>query len=294
MSQDFVCMLCKSDKMGEATRTELRDDTEHIVVQCAECGFQQLSPMPTQEEMDDYYRKDMQAVSIGYKPVFHTTDTLRRIKDLQTYWWPASIVKEKSILDFGAGYGDFVLCAKEAGLQVQGLEPCVSRREVAAEQGVNLLGFIPEEEHFDVITMFHVLEHLPDPVEFLNTMAEARLNEGGTIVAEVPNANDWLLDLSPAYRRWCSMKCHLSYFTPTTLRATAYSAGFGDVYIQPVHRYSLINNINWLLNGVPQMENPSYKAEGEVLSIIDDYYKGLLMSSSASDTLVAVMGGFGK
>ncbi len=298
----FQCMHCESTNVPVTTRTELRDTTEHIVVQCTNCGFQQLDPMPTQEEMDKYYQKDTQAVDIGYKPVYHSPDTLRRVDYIEHHWWNSFKFSgdpgvHKSILDYGAGYGDFALSGKDHGLNVTGYEPSDLRRKIAADNGVVLSDSLPEGIRFDLITLFHVLEHLPNPAEFLHNLAEDNLTERGAILVEVPNANDWLLDESESYKRWCSMKCHFSYFTPKTLEDVARVAGFKEIVIEPVQRYSIVNNMNWIITGKPQMENPSYNLEeqcGDVISEVGEFFKGYAESMEVSDTLVMVLRRFRK
>ncbi|RTE54848.1 class I SAM-dependent methyltransferase [Arenibacter aquaticus] len=95
---------------------------------------------------------------------------------------------DKSLLDIGAGTGDFLAFSKTKGWKVVGVEPNKRAQNKAAEKGVDLkdnLKALPEQ-HFDVITLWHVLEHLPDLDKQIAEMVSL-LKDNGTLIVAVPN-----------------------------------------------------------------------------------------------------------
>ena len=81
---------------------------------------------------------------------------------------------KKTLLDFGAGTGDFLLTAKNDNWVVAGVEPNLGARKKSREKGIELLGSISEieREKFQVITLWHVLDHLPDLEQHLERLTQ--------------------------------------------------------------------------------------------------------------------------
>ena len=103
-----------------------------------------------------------------------------------------------------------------------------------------------------MITAFHVIEHLSDPVSMLKTL-EAKLSKNGRIVVEVPSSEDALLTLydSSAFQHFTYWSQHLFLFNAETLRRLAKQAGLCIVSIQQYQRYPLSNHLHWLSKGKP-------------------------------------------
>ena len=95
---------------------------------------------------------------------------------------------DKTLLDIGAGTGDFMLEAKRNNWNVHGVEPNLSAQKKAAQKGVTLKPSISDlgTTRFDVVTMWHVLEHLPNLSEQIKTITSL-LKTDGTLVIAVPN-----------------------------------------------------------------------------------------------------------
>jgi SAM-dependent methyltransferase len=103
-------------------------------------------------------------------------------------WVESQIPEKGKLLDIGAGTGEFLLIAKNNGWKVKGIEPDENARELAKQKGIIL---VPDsssinDEKFDVITMWHVFEHVYD----LNNQIlelEKLLTKGGLLIIAVPN-----------------------------------------------------------------------------------------------------------
>ncbi len=93
-----------------------------------------------------------------------------------------------TLLDIGAGTGDFLAVAKKKGWDAKGVEPNTQAKELAKQKGIDLVPETKEyiSQKFDVITMWHVLEHVPD-VEFQIKELKRLLQPGGHLIIAVPN-----------------------------------------------------------------------------------------------------------
>lgn len=102
--------------------------------------------------------------------------------------WISQFKSTGKLLDVGAGTGDFLLSAKKRGWEVSGVEPTRSARELALLKNLNLHDSISklENEQFDVISLWHVLEHIPDLENEISRLNEL-LKKDGILVIAVPN-----------------------------------------------------------------------------------------------------------
>ncbi len=151
-------------------------------------------------------------------------------------------------LDVGCGDGDFLAHLRRRGWQVVGLELSAAAAGRARERGVEVreeeleaAGFAPGS--FDLVTLWHVLEHLPDPRRALE---EARrvLRPGGLLVLEVPNIS------SPTFRlcgeRWFPLDVprHLQHFDPRSLERILALSGFEPLGWRNLHA------MDWVLAAI--------------------------------------------
>jgi len=92
------------------------------------------------------------------------------------------------ILDIGAGVGDFLSVVKKDGWETIGIEPSEKAKAIAIKKGVSFVDSLSElEDHtFDVITMWHVLEHVPDLENQIRNLKRL-IKSNGTIIIAVPN-----------------------------------------------------------------------------------------------------------
>ena len=107
-------------------------------------------------------------------------------------------------------------------------------------------------EGYNIITMFHVLEHIPDPRSILIELSEM-LADAEQIIVEVPNANDALLTLyqSEAFSHFTYWSYHLFLYTAKTLQMLFDQMNLKVNYIKQIQRYPLSNHLYWLVNGKP-------------------------------------------
>ena len=152
-------------------------------------------PQPKEEELGKYYESDdyishTDGKRSMFEKAYHFVkgialkNKLQLINDLQ---------KEKGkLLDIGAGTGEFLMVAKENGWQTTGIEPSDKARNIALKKGVFLADSLADlEDHsFDVISMWHVLEHVPNLENQIKELKRL-LKPTGTILIAVPNFNSY-------------------------------------------------------------------------------------------------------
>jgi 2-polyprenyl-3-methyl-5-hydroxy-6-metoxy-1,4-benzoquinol methylase len=192
---------------------------------------QQLRPAAEAELQAYYshnYRKDYKSV---YTPKSKHVYRAARAASQRLDFFAAETAGTKSsgcvkLLDVGAGGGEVVYAAQKLGFDAIGLEPNQGYSEFARNQyGVRVetmhLDQL-EEQDFDVITMFHVLEHLPNPARAIEFVYR-KVRPGGYLMIEVPNIEQ--ADASPAN---IFFKAHIWYFSRATLTA------FASPYFDPI------------------------------------------------------------
>lgn len=284
------CIICEAENFKEVS-PKVRDSDEYKVVKCQNCGLLQLFPMPSDEEEKEFYNQNLQSKNIGEPEDLESIkenswpDTIRRVKMVSGY-----LPRSSSILDIGSGYGFFLKEMEKRGYDVTGIEVSRERREISAKitgakvLDINLFENDRSLANYDCITLFHVLEHIKNPIEFLKIIKK-HLNNRGKLIVEVPNSADMLLEASQEYRDFYWQRAHLLYFDKESLKKVAQRAGFSTLDISYVQRYSIENFMNWFTSGRPQIERPSFQTKSKY-KWLEDYYKKYLCQIGKSDTLI--------
>jgi 2-polyprenyl-3-methyl-5-hydroxy-6-metoxy-1,4-benzoquinol methylase len=165
------------------------------------------------------------------------------------------LLSNHSLLDFGCGTGNFLLKAQNFASEVCGIEPEQRLTDYFKDVHLkvyNSMAEIPLHKKFDIITLFHVLEHLQNPKKTLTGLRKY-LQDDGQIIIEVPNADDALLTLYECepFSNFTYWSCHLFLFNVKTLEMLASQTGLKINYIKQIQRYSLANHLFWLSKGRP-------------------------------------------
>ena len=224
------CVLCGAISSEPLSVADAKNGDFLPIVRCKQCGLVQQMPMPSTDELEIYYSHNYRA---EYKAVYEPEPkyvhragcvALERLAWIQNICSPSL---KTHLLDIGAGGGEFVYCAKLRGFNARGIEPNVGYSEFARQHyGIDIETImLPqlEKNSCNIITMFHVLEHLSDPRSVVIKLAEA-LSDDGLAIIEVPNILQ--LDASPAN---IFFKAHLTYYSEQTLRAL-FSSHFEEVF----------------------------------------------------------------
>lgn len=173
-------------------------------------------------------------------------DNIRRVSEF------GYLIRNKKWLDFGCGLGGMLDQMSGEAAYAVGLEPNRDRASVVASKGHNVVNGLDEieEQSFDVVTLFHVLEHLLSPVKVLREIKRV-LKPEGKVLVEVPHARDALFTIyqSDPYKRFTFWSEHLVLHTRLSLLAVMRAAGFGAPEIVGYQRYPLANHLHWLAKG---------------------------------------------
>jgi 2-polyprenyl-3-methyl-5-hydroxy-6-metoxy-1,4-benzoquinol methylase len=228
------CALC-----GSAQTSPLAVNEGLHVVRCAACSLVFVNPQPTEAAIESYYSAKDLAAQESWSSYFQHTPA--QIADLwnERFAGVARWTNGRAprLLDIGCGWGDFLHVARCGGWPVSGFEFSESVAQVAREKyGLSVrvgsledMGYPPRS--FDLITMWHVLEHLREPRAAL-VHIETLLSPGGLLVLEVPNLN---FLPRKSYRYPMSRTLHLYHFSPATLAALVERAGFRVLACCPGH-----------------------------------------------------------
>lgn len=295
LRMSFKCILCDEIKSDYIIVKHKTRNSEHKIIQCPCCGLKQLYPLPSFKEDKDYY--DRNPHDKETTPDFSIEDIYEKWKYQNEYRIKylekdVHIRKGEKILDFGCGYGFLMEMLNAKGYDVEGVEISEDRLNVIKNrQGTlekvksfNLFDSdIPNEciERYGTILAFHVIEHITEPVRFLKKMGEM-MKMGGDLLLEMPNIDNILMDISPEFNDYNYIRDHVAYYTPELIKKVVEQAGFEVVTQKGVQIYGLINNMNWVINGKPQLTAPNYEAMPE-LKWIEDYYKKTLEDNIRSE-----------
>jgi len=261
------------------------------------CGHIQLLPMFSEKEHKDFYDKNLQDKArnkeLNYRKLQENClyDTIRHVK-LIKFLHPC---RESRILDIGSGYGFFANELHRNGYEsILGVEISSERRDLALEHGeVQILNYDVDNPNgeigkFDLVTLFHVLEHMRDPINFLKSIRKL-LNPDGILLCEVPNVRELALDECQEYNDFYWIPAHLNYFSEKTLSVCFSKAGYGKASMRYEQRYGLINLCHWLETGKPQIKRPVFEIL-DAYKPVESFYREFLKSMGRADTLIAIGG----
>lgn len=251
------CNLCGSRQV-RIGGTRDREGWPLLSVVCQGCGLVWTDPIPSAEELREYYAKRYRLdYKAAYTPrprqLYRTgVKALERLDRLEKW------MKESSkILDLGAGAGVLVYFLRQLGHDAEGLEPNEGYARYAAETlGAPVqTGFYQdhpaEDASLDMVMLFHVLEHLENPKDLFSHVRNWLAPEG-RLVIEVPNVE--------AVCQWPKNRfhrAHLYNFNPASLRQLGRVTGY-----QPVE--GLVTDDGGNLFQVFQKTEASVEPGGEI------------------------------
>lgn len=291
-----ICNLCNSEKF-EVVKSKLRDDNSTFrVCRCITCNHIQLLPKPSEDDDRDFYNKNQQdkgrEKEIDFEKLRRNNlyDTNRHIRLIKTL----CDANNCSILDIGTGYGFFLNELYGHGYKnITGIEVSEERRALAQKHSyAKIINYDITKQgkeigQYDVVTLYHVLEHMADPISFLKRIRNL-IKQKGVLVCEVPNVKELLLETSMDYNDFYWIRAHVNYFSDTTLLDCFKKADYRNVEIRYEQRYGLINLCNWLTHGKPQIKNPTFTIV-DPYEPAEDYYRQWLETQGRSDAMLAIV-----
>lgn len=226
------CRLCG----GEKPRF-IKKEKEWDVLECNVCKFVYVAPLPTEAFLYSHYQ--------SYLPAKESDINQWRVMMSGVFRKSLNAIEARygrqrgTLLDIGCGYGFFLEMAGQSGWDVHGLEPCAHARDYAVSKMLNvdsenLFVRAYKTETFDVVTLFYVLEHLPEPLRYLNEINRI-LKPGGLLLVRVPHTTPLVkvLKIFNIQNQLYDVPSHLSDFSPRTIALALEKTGFNDIHTFP-------------------------------------------------------------
>ncbi len=191
---------------------------------CGACGFVFQSPRMTEDELDRFYQAEYRRLYQGGEgPDPRDLEIQKaRAKSLLGFLEASRVDNAARHLDIGCSAGLLLERSQERYcLTGVGIEPGDAYRAYAESRGLKVYPSLDgmeaaRERRFDLVSVVHVLEHLPDPVSYLQRIREDWLTHDGALLVEVPNL----------YAHECFEVAHMSAFSEHSLRRALELSGF--------------------------------------------------------------------
>lgn len=195
-------------------------------------------PRPEIEELPEYYKSEKYiSHTDSKKGIFDRAyQVVKSLMLRQKLNWIGSQKSVKgNLLDLGSGTGDFLAAAKKKDWKIHGVEPNAGARKLASEKGVLLQedsSSFPGE-FFDVITMWHVLEHVPN-LEAQISELDRLLKRDGLLVIAVPNFNSYDAEVYKEHWAAYDVPRHLYHFSRKSISAIFSNFGYAVIEEKPL------------------------------------------------------------
>ena len=241
--ENVTCPICENVQDGKLFLTcsdrfhnpKLR---KYNLRKCNGCGLISLNPRPRCSDLDKHYCAEDYDPFLSIKQSRSVLDRIYSSSRSWTLKWKKNLVAKLAanrakILDVGCGTGEF-LDRLAPDFAVEGTEPEPDAARWAREKlGLKVhTGYLAEisleYEQFDLVTLWHVLEHIPDPVQELQIINKILAQDGKLLIA-LPNIGS--IDAGIYKSCWIALDAprHLWHFTSKTLGALAQKCGFSLV-----------------------------------------------------------------
>lgn len=236
------CLACESEKIEK--KILLKDwfltHEEFEILQCENCGLKFTHPQPLVDRIGLYYQsKEYISHSNSRKGslnfIYHQVrkyNFKRKISLLN------SLTKSRELLDIGCSTGEFLKFAQSKGWNAKGVEPDENARIYATKNNnlevydENKLYYF-EKKSFDIITMWHVLEHVHNPAERLQTI-KSIIKENGVLIIAVPNPESWDAKKYKEYWAAYDVPRHLFHFNINSMKIMLERNGYELMKILPM------------------------------------------------------------
>lgn len=200
--------------------------------------YDMLVTQPVPENLDKYYESD------NY--ISHT-DSKKSLLDkvyqlVKNYTLKQKLklinsfeITEKNLLDIGAGTGDFLSVCKKDNWFIHGVEPSKKARKLADNKNIKLQEDLSHytNRQFDIITMWHVLEHIPNLIEYINKLKKL-LKPNGILIVAVPNFKSYDAIYYKEFWAAYDVPRHLWHFSKNAIQKLFVNAGMKVEKIQPM------------------------------------------------------------
>ncbi len=224
------CPVCQSSQAAPELE-QTTDGHRYAFLRCAACRLLFVAAPPTEAELrrwyDQQWSQEYEQTRAGEQAVEETLRQRRfqrRLNDLNR------LGASGRLLDVGCQNGTFLMLARQRGWNPSGVELAPAAVAQARQQGFEVFeGTLPQAHlpgaAFDVVTLWHLLEHVPQPLEFLREIRRI-LKPGGLLAIETPNVDGRAFRRQGARWEYLLAPQHLCYFGAESLRQALERTGF--------------------------------------------------------------------
>ena len=256
-----------------------------------------ISKKTRDKKMDVYQDKKSRIILLQkyYKNNFYKNQKISFKKffddDLRRYNKFKKLIGNKSLLDFGCGWGGFLdkFKNKKNKFGVEVRMECI--KYINNNLKFKLFNkLIQINQKFDFISLFHVLEHLPNQITILKKLKK-KLKKNGIIIIEVPHAKDFLIETLnlKSFKDFTFWSEHLILHTEESLSKILNIAGFKIVNFEYFQRYNINNHFKWIIENKPNGHN-DYKGmfDDKIVKRYDQYLKNIKQTDTILVTAKAI------
>lgn len=212
---------CKDHTVSHKKFTILKDEMSELLV---------TSPRPELQDLNKYYESDQYISHTDAKQTL--IDRVYQFVKNYTIKQKVALINslnsdQKSVLDIGCGTGDFLVACNKNKWEVNGIEPNCNAREIALKKlnrnhttnliKEDILKYLNKNKKFDVITMWHVLEHVSDLEVYISNLKKL-LKPNGTIIIAVPNYKSYDANYYGKYWAAYDVPRHLWHFSKKSIK----------------------------------------------------------------------------
>ena len=223
------CPLCKLDNSSLFDQRKFRgyQVTNRL---CSNCGLVYQSPRMTEKELKEFYKSEYRQIYQGTEKPGQKDIAVQeaRAVGIINLLRDSGVEQVKRFLDIGSSTGTLIeLIKKDYRCDAFGIEPGSAYQAYARSREIEVFGSLDEllasgQNKFDLISLIHVLEHLPDPVKYLEELRVNYLEDHGRILIEVPNL----------YAHDSFEIAHLISFSRHSLYEVMKKAGFSTIFME--------------------------------------------------------------
>ena len=214
------CPWCGSEKaqINLWLKDEFLTKEDFHICECLNCGLQYTMPRPSKDKIGNYYKSEEyyshQENKKGFIPRLY--ETVKKINLKHKYTLATKGLAKGKLLDIGCGVGDFIHTAEQKKWDCMGVEPSDDAKAIARKRvKANIVNSIELEQipdnTFDLITMWHVLEHVDD-LKWQVEQLERLIKPNGRIVIAVPNYKSYDGQFYKEYWAAYDVPRHLNHF----------------------------------------------------------------------------------
>ena len=238
-----TCPICKGTDFEDHlyTKDHFLSQENFTIARCKRCSFRLTNPRPEDSDIGRYYKSNeyISHSNSGSGLVARLYKIVRSYTLSQKEGMILRYVSRGTILDYGCGTGHFLTHCKKSSWQVIGIEPDAGARQIARQAGLDV--FSSESDlkagyngaKPDAISLWHVLEHLPDLNDRI-TFIKSQLKDKGLLVIAVPNPDSHDAKHYGEYWAAYDLPRHLYHFCKKDVTSLLINHGFDLIDTKPM------------------------------------------------------------